>query len=170
MRSVAIVVIREFGQHGPWVALVDHNPLVEAGGGALVAGPVRRLQELVPNPGRSRTGGDVEVINSRLVPRQEEDVKDPKAHRLHREQVGRLHAAQLIGQERSPALAPRRPQPPPAVVTDGTVAYQDAELQQLATDALGAREGILLRDPADERLQFRAETGSASRVRDFHVL
>ena len=105
MRSIAVVVIDELGQHRPQVALVDHDQVVETFGPncphdplghrigvrrpkrgpdagdsqtrqltikvAAVNGipvmdqvprlpsPGRRLQELVPDPSRGRTRGDV---------------------------------------------------------------------------------------------------------------
>src|SRR5713226_2932530 len=123
--------------------------------------PGRRLQELVPDPGGGRTGGDVEVEQfPPLVTDEEEDVEGPEGHGLDDKQVGGPDAAQLIRQESSPALAPHRPRLPPSVPPEGAVAHHAAQLQQLAPDALGPPEGILLRDPGDERPQLGAEMGT----------
>lgn len=89
----------------------------------------RRLQELVPNPGGSRTGGDVVVEQlSPLVADAKEDVEGPEGQGLDDEQVGGPDAAQLIREEGSPALAPQRPRLPPSVSADGTIAHHDAQL------------------------------------------
>src|SRR2546425_8308287 len=138
---------------------VDGIPVVDEVLGPTAPG--RRLQELVPDPGSGRTGGDVEVDQiSPLVIDAEEDVEGPEGHGLDHEEVGRPDATKLVRQEGSPALAVARPQPPPSVPPDGTVAHHDAELQQLAADAFGSPERILVRDPSDERFQFGAEVGS----------
>ncbi len=135
------------------IPVVDEVPWLPA--------PGRRLQELVPDPRGSRTGGDVEVKQlSPLVADEVEDVEGPEAHGLDDEQVGRPDAAQLVRQEGSPTLVVARPQPPPSVSPDGTVAHHDAQLQQLTPDAFGPPERILMRDSADERLQFGTEAGS----------
>ena len=92
--------------------------------------PRRRFQELVPDPGSSRTGGDVEVDQlPPLMADQEEDVEVPEAQGLDHEEVSRPAATQLVRQEGSPALVVARPQPPPSVPPDGTVAHHHAELQ-----------------------------------------
>src|SRR5712691_7914511 len=141
------------------VTAVDGIPVVDQV--LRSSAPGRRLQELVPDPGGGRTGGDVEVDQfPPFVADNKEDEKGPEAHCLDNEQVGRPDAAQLICKEASPALVVARPQPPPSVAPDGTVAHHDAELQHLAADALGPPERILVRDPADERLQLSAEAGS----------
>ncbi len=100
------------------------------------------------------------AVFSPVMADDEEDVEDPKAHRLNHEQVGRPDAAQLVSQEGSPALVVARSQPPPPVPPDGAAAHHNAELQQLAPDAFGSPEGILLGDPGNELLQLGAETGT----------
>ncbi len=123
--------------------------------------PGRGLQELVPDPSRGRTGGDVEEDQlSPLVADAEEDVEGPEAHRLDDEQVGGPDAAELVCQEGSPVLVGARPQPAPTISADGTVAHDDAEFQQFSPNAFSPPERILLGDPADGCLQLGPEAGS----------
>jgi hypothetical protein len=106
---------------------------------------------------------------SPFVADEKEDIEAPEGHGVDDEQVGGPDAAQLIGQEGSPALAPHWPRLPPSVSADGTVAHHHAQLQQFSAYALGPPAGILLRDPTDERLQLGAAAGSTEPVRDFHA-
>src|SRR6266568_4870546 len=72
--------------------------------------PGRRLQELLPDPRRGGTGGDVDVKRlSPLVFDEEEDVEGPEGRGLDDEQIGRPGADQLVRQEGSPPLLVARP-------------------------------------------------------------
>jgi hypothetical protein len=83
------------------VTAVDGIPVVEEV--LRLPAPGRRLQELVPDPGGSRTGGDVEADQfPTFAADEKEDIENPKAGRLDEEEVGRPDATQLVRQEGPP--------------------------------------------------------------------
>ena len=87
-------------------------------------------------------------------------IQRAKRERLHREQVGRPDLGRVVPQEGAPGLArwPRCGAPP--VAADRPIADGDAQLEQLAPDALGAPEPVLLREAA-----IRARTSCGTRGR-----
>src|ERR1700682_5453245 len=71
--------------------------------------PRSRLQQLLPDPGCRRTGGDVEGDQlTALVADEEEDTQDPVVNGVDDQQIGCPDALELIRQEGPPALTPRR--------------------------------------------------------------
>jgi hypothetical protein len=77
--------------------------------------PWSRFQKLLPDPGRGRTGGDVEMDQlTAVVADEEEDVQDPVVHGVGDQEIGCPDVLELIREEGPPALAPapRRLAPP----------------------------------------------------------
>ena len=65
--------------------------------------PRRRLDDLLPDPRRSRMGGDVPVHDlATLMPEQHEDVERAEGQRLHGEEVGRPDGRGVEVQEGPP--------------------------------------------------------------------
>jgi hypothetical protein len=95
-----------------------------------------------------------------LAPRvldEDEHVQRPERERLHGQQVHRPDAPAVVAEERPPALARRAGWAAVPVLLDGALADDDAQLQQLAADALGAPGGILPRDAGDQLADLRAQ-------------
>ena len=66
----------------------------------------------------------------------------------------------VVAQERAPGLARWTPGSAPAVAPNRPVADQDAELEQLASDALGAPQAILAGHGPDQLLNLGADVGT----------
>jgi hypothetical protein len=84
-------------------------------------------------------GGDAEVEKAAaIVADQEEDVEGLEGQGLNHEEIGSPDGLGVVGKEGTPALAGRPGWPPASVTANGACAAGDAELEQLATDPLGA--------------------------------
>jgi hypothetical protein len=77
------------------VPAIDSIPVVDEE--LWLPAPGRCLQELLPDPGSGRTGGDVEVEQlSPLMANEKEDIEGPEGQGLDDELVGGPDAAQLV--------------------------------------------------------------------------
>jgi hypothetical protein len=83
--------------------------------------PWNRFHKLFPDPGRRRTGGNVEMDQLTAVVTDEEDVQDPVVRGAHDQEIGCPDALELIREEGPPALAPGPRRLPPPVSADGAV-------------------------------------------------
>ena len=79
-----------------------------------------------------------------VVRDEEQDVQRAERERGHGEQVGRPDLRRVVAQEGAPGLARRPGGPAPAVAADGAGADGDPQLAQLAADALGAPQRVVL--------------------------
>jgi len=96
-------------------------------------------------------GGHVEVEHAAaVVADQEEDVESLKGQGLDYEEVGSPDDVGVVGEEGTPALAWRPGWPAASVASDGAGADCDTELDQLATDPLGAPVQVLARHGSDQ--------------------
>jgi hypothetical protein len=86
-----------------------------------------------------------------MVADQEEDIEGLEAQGLDHEQVSCPDGLSVVGKEGTPALAGRSGWPAPPVAADGACADDDAELEQLTADALGAPVWVLAPDGGDQR-------------------
>ena len=69
-----------------------------------LATPGRRLDQLLPHPGRGRARGHVEVHDlATIVGDEEEDVESPEPYGLHDEEVSGPDSLELVGWLWSPA-------------------------------------------------------------------
>jgi hypothetical protein len=125
---------------------------------ARLAAPGRRLDQLSPDPGRRRVRRHVDM--QQLAPamgNRHEHVHRHEREGGDREQVGGPEVMRMVAQEHPPGLACRARRWAPAVTSDRAAADVDAELDQLAPDALGAPESVLARHGPDEILHLGAE-------------
>jgi hypothetical protein len=89
------------------VPAIDGVPVVDKVG--RLATPWCRLKELLPDPGRRRTGGHVAMDQpTAVVADEEEDVQDPVVDGVDHQQIGCPDAPEFIREEGPPALALRR--------------------------------------------------------------
>ena len=107
-------------------------------------------------------GGHLEVDElTTAVADEEEDVEGPEGEGLHDKEVGRPDRLSLVSQEGSPALAGRVEMTPTAVAADRAGADHDAELEELATDPLGAPEWVLAGHGCDQLTNLGTQSGPA---------
>src|SRR5439155_16882713 len=78
-----------------------------------------------------------------------------------REEVGRPDPRPMVGQEGPTGLSRRPGRLPPAMTADRAIADDDAELEELSADALGAPERILARHGGDQFADLSAEARPA---------
>src|SRR5713101_1840470 len=131
------------GRPGGEVGAVDTVAVVDQESG--LSAPGGGFDQLAPNPGCGRVRGYLEVEQlTAAVADEEQDIKGAQAERLNHEQVGRPDGMGLIGQEGALALAGRARASPPAVAPNGAGADRDSQLEELAADAFGAPERVLL--------------------------
>ncbi len=91
---------------------------------------------------------------------EETNVKGVEAKGLNHEQVGRPDGMRVIGQEGTPALAGRARASPPAIAPNGAGADPDSQLEELAANALGAPERVLLGHGCNQFPDFHAQARS----------
>jgi hypothetical protein len=165
MRSVLVVVAEEFSEQRPQVLLIQHNDVVQTFSPECPNDTFRNRVRM----GRMNGCGDgidtdpsgslaeVAPLHHVSIPQQIE--------RGHRKQVGRPQVMRMVGQERPPGLARRALRSSPAVAPDRAIADHDAQLEQFASDALGAPQPVLARHGGDQFLDFGTEMRtSASRA------
>jgi hypothetical protein len=75
---------------------------------------------------------------------EEEDVEGLEGPGLDDEEVGRPDRLSVVGEEGPPALARGTGMVSPTIASDGSGADDDAELEELAANALGAPERVRL--------------------------
>ena len=98
--------------------------------------PGRGFDQLPPDP---RRGSHLEMDQlATAVADEEEDVEGLEGESLGDEEVGRPDRLRVIGQERAPALAGWAGVKASTIAAYRAGADDDAELEELATDALGA--------------------------------
>src|SRR5947209_8680245 len=125
---------------------------------ARLLAPRCRLDELAPDPGSGRVRRDVDMHQlAPTVGNEDQHVQGLEGERGHREQISSPEVVRMVGQERAPGLARRAPRSPPAITPNRAVADHDAQLEQLASDPLGAPERILAGDGRDQLSHLRAE-------------
>jgi hypothetical protein len=125
--------------------------------------PGRCLHQLSPHPGGGRLGGDVDM--HQLPPAMNDE--DQHVQRLegecrYREQVARPEVVSMVAQEGAPGLARCVRWSSPAVAPDGTIADDDAQLEQLASHALEAPPSVLAGHGPDEVVHLGAEMRTAA--------
>src|SRR5215472_4342720 len=139
------------------IAVVDQEPGVLA--------PGRGLDHLAPDPGGGRVGGHVEVAQATaVVADQEEDVEGLEGQGLDHEEIGCPNGLSVVGEEGAPALAGRSGRSAAAVAADGACADGDAELEQLATDPLGAPVRVLQRHGGDQLANLGVQAWTSPRT------
>src|ERR687886_120445 len=120
--------------------------------------PRRRLDELSPDPRRGWVSRHVDVHQlAPAVGDEDEHVQRLECQRGYREQACRPHVVRVVCQERPPGLARRTPRSTPPVAPNRAVADHDAELEQLASDPLGAPQAILAGHGPDQLPHLGAE-------------
>jgi hypothetical protein len=92
-----------------------------------------------------------------IVLDEEEHADDPITNGLDHEEIGSPDPSELVRQERTPGLAAARCWPSPAIATDRSFADDDAQLEELSTDALTAPDGVVLRHRGDEVANLGAQ-------------
>ena len=103
------------------------------------------FNQLPPNPGFGWMGSHLEVKQlTASVVDEEDDVERLEGQGLDDEEVSGPDRLSMVGQESAPALAGRSRVATPAVAAYGARTDHDAELEQLAADALGPPEGVLI--------------------------
>jgi len=140
------------------VAAVDAVPVLDEVG--RFATPRCRLKQLLPDPGRRRTGRDVELDQlTALV--ADKDVQDPVLNGVDDQQIGCPDGPELIREKGPPSLgsAARRLAPP--ISADRAIADDDPQLEQFAANALGTPEPVLLGNPGDQIPHLAAESRAA---------
>jgi hypothetical protein len=144
---------REPGAEGTAVDGVS-VPEEEAG----PAAPGGGLDRLAPHPRRGRVRGDGDVDQlAAAVGDCDEHVEHLERERLDREEVRRPDRAGVVSHERAPGLARWAGWAPPPVPLDRAVADDDAELEQLAADALAAPARVGPRHRGDQLAHLKAQ-------------
>jgi hypothetical protein len=95
---------------------------------------------------------------------QKEDVEALEGERLDHEQISCPDGTCVVGKEGTPDLAGRPGWPAPPVAADGAGADDDAELEQLTADALGAPVQVLARHGGDQRPDLRLQARPSQRA------
>ncbi len=83
---------------------------------------------------------------------------------LDHQQVGSPDGLGMVGKEGAPALAGRSGWHAASVASDGTCTHGDAELEQLATNAVGTPMRVLARHRGDERLDLGVQARPSQRA------
>src|SRR4051812_13664741 len=134
-----------------------------------LATPGRRLDDLTPHPGGGRASRHVDMHQLASTMRDEDEhVQGLEGESRDAEQVGRPQVVGMVAQKGAPCLARRARWSSPAIPANGPVADDDAELEQLTSDPLGAPQPILARYGRDQLphlgTQMRASTSSESQI------
>src|SRR5260221_6166146 len=113
--------------------------------------PGRGFDQLPPYPRRSGMGGHLEVDQlTTAMADEEEDVEGLEGQGLDDKEVGRPDRLRMVGQEGAPALAGWAEVKASTITADRARADDDAELEELATDALGAPERVMAGHRGDQ--------------------
>ena len=124
--------------------------------------PGRRLDHLLPDPGRVRMLRDVPVADAApVVVDHDEHVERAEGEGLHREQVSSPDAGRVVAQKRAPRLTRRSPERLLTVAAHGASAHVEAKRTQLADDADGAPPRMLSGDADDQLSQLCGNPGSS---------
>src|SRR5450759_1555935 len=138
------------------------DPVTVMDQGSRLAVPGRGFDQLPPDPGGGRMGGHVEMDKlATPMTDEEDDVERLEGQRLNDEKVGGPDRLSMVGKEGAPALAGRSQMATPAVAPDRARTDHDAELEELAADALGAPERVLVGHGGDQLANLRAQSGPA---------
>jgi hypothetical protein len=109
------------------------------------------FDQLPPGPDSGGMVGDLEVDQlATTMADEEEDVEGLEVQGLDDEQVGDPGRLSMVGQEGAPALVGWAGMTAPTITADRAGADDDAELEELAADALGAPERILAGHSRDQ--------------------
>ncbi len=127
-----------------------HRLVCQLLAGCVMAGDGTGEQVWPASPARSGDGKAPSPQWAAPSAAGEADIQGAEGDGGHGEEVGRPDLVGVVPHERAPGLARRPRCGTPAVPADGAVADGDAERAQLAPDALGAPEPVLLGEPADE--------------------
>ena len=92
---------------------------------------------------------------------EEEDVEGLEGQGLDDEEVGGPDPISVVGEEGPPALAGRTGVTASTMAADRPGADDDAELEELAANALGALERVLAGHGGDQLTDLGAQAGSA---------
>jgi len=90
-----------------------------------------------------------------------EHVDDPVTDGLDDQQIGGPDSLERVSQEGPPSLAATWRWLPPTVTADGALADDDAQLEQLATDAFAAPQWVVAGHRRDEIPNLALEARSA---------
>src|SRR5437764_9267439 len=94
--------------------------------------------------GSSRLGGHIDMHQlTPAVGDEDQHVQRLEGERRDGEQVRCPQVVSMVAQERSPGLARPTARSTPAVASNRAVAYDDPELEQLASDPFRAPEWVL---------------------------
>src|SRR5579859_3553019 len=116
-----------------------------------LAVPRRGFDQLPPDPSGARMSGDFEVDElTTAMADEEDDVERLEGQGLDDKEVGGPDRLSMVGKEGAPALAGRSRLATSAIAADRARTDQDAELEQLAADALGAPERVLAGHGGDQ--------------------
>jgi hypothetical protein len=103
------------------------------------------FDQLPPDPSGGRMGGDFDVDElATPMTNEEDDVERLEGQGLDDEEVGGPERPSMVGKEDAPAPARRSRMARSAVGADRARTDHDAELEELAADAFGARSGFSL--------------------------
>ena len=129
--------------------------------------PRRGFDHLAPHPGRGRVRGHMDVHEfAPTMGNEDQHVQGLEGEGGHREQVSGPQVMGVVAQERPPDLAGGASRSAPAVASNRPVADDDAELEQLAPDPLGAPEPVLATWSGSSPA-LGTEMGRPPRERDF---
>src|SRR5438270_3269926 len=118
----------------------------------------RGFDHLAPHPGRGRVRGHMDVHEfAPTMGNEDQHVQGFECEGGHREQVSGPQVMGVVAQERPPGLAGGASRSAPAVASNRTVADDNAQLEQLASDALGAPQAVFTRHGPDQLLDLRTE-------------
>jgi hypothetical protein len=121
------------------------------------------LDNLPPHPGCGRVGRHIDVHQLTPVMGDEhQHVQCLERRRRDGQQIGGPEMVNMIAQERAPALRGSAPWSSPAIPPNRSIADNDAQLEQLASDALSAPQPVLAGHGRDQVPHLGADMKTAA--------